>query len=138
MLDDFFYMNFELRVHFFGIHPCFPRHLLNDVYDLSEDLRSALFHECHQIFYFLFFRLVDHHLVSLVHEKVQLFGQLVMIEKSMIDFYEAVILIFCLLVLSQELCNILIGLKILTFQFFKPFFGLFDTDLFHQEKWFKL
>lgn len=138
MFDDFFDMNFELRIHFFRIHACFSGHFLNHINDLSEDLRSALFHECHQIFYFLFFRLVDDHLVPLVHEEIELFGQLVVIEKSMIYFDEAVILIFGLVILSQEFSNILIGLKILAFKFFKPFFSLFDTDLFHQEKWFKL
>ena len=51
----------------------------------------------------------------------------------MVDFDEAVILIFGFLVLSEELSNVFIGLKILIFEFLKPFFSLFDTDLFHSE-----
>jgi len=54
-----------------------------------------------------------------------------MIEKSVIDFDKAVILIFGFLVLSKELSNVFISLEILIFEFFKPFFSLFDTDLFH-------
>ena len=57
-----------------------------------------------------------------------------MIKKSVIDFDEAVILVFGFLVLSEELSNVFIGLKILIFEFLKPFFSLFDTDLFHGEQ----
>lgn len=133
MLDNLFDMDFKFGIHFFGIEVSFVGHLLNDTDDFAKHIRSGFFYKCHEIFDFFLFRLIDNHFISFIHVKVELISKLAMIEKSVVDFDEAVILIFGFLVLSEELSNILIGLKILIFQFLKPFFSLFDTDLFHRE-----
>lgn len=134
MLDNFFDMDFKFSIHFFCIDVSFVWHLLNNTDDFAKHVRSGFFNEGHQIFDFFLFWLVDYHFVSIIHVKVEFISKLVMIEKSVIDFDEAVILVFGFLVLSEELSNVFIGLKILIFEFLKPFFSLFDTDLFHGEQ----
>lgn len=99
MLDNLLDMNFKFSVHFLWIHTSFAGHLLDDVNNLSKYFWLAFLHESHQIFNFLFFRLVDDHFVSIIHVSVKLFSQLAMIEESVVDLDEAVVLIFSLFVL---------------------------------------
>ncbi len=54
-----------------------------------------------------------------------------MVKKSMVDFDKAIILILSLLIFSEELGNVFVGLEIFRFEFFEPFLSLFDTNLFH-------
>ena len=61
-----------------------------------------------------------------------------MIEKCMIDLNEAIVFVFSLLILPKELGDVLISLEILILEFVKPFFSLFDTNLFHRVWEFKL
>ena len=134
MLDDLLDMNFEFCVHLLWAHAGFARHFLNDVNDFSEYLRAAFLHESHEVFDFLFFWLVDDHSVSFFHEEVELFGELAVIEKSVIYLNEAIILIFGLFILPKKLSNVLVGLEVFGFEFLKPFFCLFDADLFHRKR----
>lgn len=134
MLNNFFNVYFQFWVHFFWVKINLVRHLLNDTDDFTEHVRSGLFYECHQIFDFFLFRLIDNHFISFIHEKVEFVSKFIVIEQSVIDFDEAVIFILCFLILSKKLSNVFISLKVLIFEFFKPFLSLFDTDLFHRQK----
>lgn len=131
MLDNILDMDFKFWIHFFCTNVSFAWHFLNNTDDFAKHVRSGFFHKSHQIFDFFLLWFVDHHFVSFIHIKVEFISKLAMIEKSVIDFDKAVILIFGFLVLSKELSNVFISLEILIFEFFKPFFSLFDTDLFH-------
>jgi hypothetical protein len=138
MLDNVLDVNFEFCVHLLWTHACLGRHFLDDVNYFSEDLRAAFLHKCHEVLDFLFFGLVDDHSVALLHEEVELLSELAVVEESVIDFDEAIVLIFGLLILPEEFGNVFVGLEVFGFEFFEPFFGLFDADLLHREKWFKL
>ena len=61
-----------------------------------------------------------------------------MVQKSVIDLDEAIVLIFGLFILPKKFGDVLVGLEVLSFEFLKPFFGLFDADLLHRERGFKL
>jgi hypothetical protein len=134
MLDNLFDVYFEFSVHLFWTHACLSRHFLNNANYLCKDFWPTFLHECHQIFDLLLFRLIDDHFISLFHEKVKLLSQLAMIQKSVIDLNEAIILIFGLFILSKEFSNVFVSLQIFNFKLFKPFFGLLDADLLHMEK----
>ena len=132
MFGNFFDLDFQLRVHLFRAHSGLGGHFLDDVDEFSKDLRAAFLDECHEFFDFVFFRFIDDQFVALFHEKVYFFSQLAMIEKSVIDLNEAIILILGFLILPKELGNVFVSLEILGFEFFKPFLGLFDADLLHR------
>ena len=70
MFDDFFDMNPELRIHFICIINIYAGHLFNDRNYFSEYLRFTFFHERHKILYLLFFRFIDDHLITFLHEGV--------------------------------------------------------------------
>lgn len=61
-----------------------------------------------------------------------------MVKKSVIDFDEAIVLIFGLFVLPEEFGDVFVGLEVFSFEFLEPFLGLFDADLLHRERGFKL
>lgn len=134
MLDDFLDMDFEFGVQLFWINTCLARQVMDNTDDFGEDFWSALLHKCHEVLNFFLLGLVDDHLVAFVHVEVELLGELAVIKKGVIDFDEAIILIFGLFVFPQEFGNVLVSLEIVIFQLFQPFLSLLDADLFHMEK----
>lgn len=138
VLDNILNKDFKLWIHFFWIGIRLVWHFLDDANDFGKHVRSGFFHEGHEILDFLLLRFINDHLVSFFHEKVEFISKFAVIEKGMINFNEAIVFVLCFLVFSEELCHVFISLKILIFEFFKPFFGLFDANLFHRGKWMKL
>lgn len=131
MLDDLLDVHLELGVHLFGVHACLVGHFLDDVDGLGEYFWLVLLHEAHEVLNLLLLGFVDDHFVPVLHEGVELLGQLVMVEEGVVHLYEAIILILGLLVLPQVLGNVLVPLQVLVLQLVQPLLSLLNTYLFH-------
>lgn len=93
-------MDFQLEVHFFGVHSVFGGHLLNDADYLGKALGTIFFHKGHQLLDFLLFFFADDHFVSFLHESVELLNELWVINERAVYFDKAIQFILCLLVFS--------------------------------------
>jgi hypothetical protein len=82
----------------------------------------------------LFLRLVDDHLVTLLHVSVELLSKFEVVQQSVVYLDKAIVLVLCFLILPQKLCNVLVSLDVFGFELLKPFLSLFDTDRFHLAK----
>lgn len=135
ILDNLLNKDFKLWIHFFLIEIRFVGHFLDDANDFGKHVRPGFFYKGHEILDFFLLRFINNHFVSFIHEKVEFISEFAVVKKSMINFNKAIIFVLSFLVFSEELCNVFISLKILVFEFFKPFFSLLDANLFHRGKW---
>ena len=86
--------------------------------DLFEGTVVIPFDKSHKVFDFFFFRFVDDELVGLLHEVVELLGEVGVSQENVIDLDVAVVIIIVLLIFSERFGEFFVGLRILGFQFF--------------------
>jgi len=74
----------------------------------------------HEVLDFLVIGADEHELIGLLHVVVEFLGELGMGEQHVVDLEEAVVLILALLIATQELDDVLVGLHVLAFQPLQP------------------
>lgn len=132
--DDISESWFEALADLDGIFSLAATEILDESYDLIEDLSAVALDISHKLLDLFIIRSVDDKLVAFLHVGVEFLGEFGVSEEGVADLNVAVILVLCLFILPQELGDVFVGLDVLVFESLEPPFSLLHIELFKGHK----